>query len=124
MCEFSALQHIPDPCKTVREMLWVARKAVFISDVNNFAQGGAFIRTVKEAINAFGLWPLADWIKTWGKGYTVSDGDGIAYSYSVFNDLPIVRRDCKSIHFLSTSPMVSTDLYSSASHIAILGIKA
>ena len=38
-CEFGALHHIPVPSKAVSEMLRVSRKAIFISDCNNFGQG-------------------------------------------------------------------------------------
>src|SRR5580704_13624886 len=44
VCEFGALHHIPEPSKAVSEMLRVARKAIFISDGNNFAQGGRISR--------------------------------------------------------------------------------
>src|SRR5665213_810368 len=81
VCEFGALHHIPDPSKAVSEMLRVAGKAIFISDSNNFGQGTKFSRLLKQAINAAGLWPLADLIKTKGKHYTISEGDGLAYSY-------------------------------------------
>ncbi|MGA9669446.1 MAG: class I SAM-dependent methyltransferase, partial [Terracidiphilus sp.] len=39
VCEFAALHHIPVPSKAVSEMLRVSRKAIFISDSNNFGQG-------------------------------------------------------------------------------------
>lgn len=39
VCEFGALHHMPDPGRAVSEMLRVARRAIFISDVNNFGQG-------------------------------------------------------------------------------------
>lgn len=66
------------------EMLRVAQKAIFISDANNFGQGRFLARTAKQALNALGLWKTVDFIKTKGKGYTISEGDGLAYSYSVF----------------------------------------
>ena len=45
-----------------------SEKAIFISDSNNFGQGGRVPGYLKQAINAAGLWPLADRIKTRGKG--------------------------------------------------------
>jgi ubiquinone/menaquinone biosynthesis C-methylase UbiE len=122
VCEFAALHHIPEPSKAVSEMLRVARKAVFISDSNNFGQGGFVSRTVKQTLRSLGLWKVADFVKTRGRGYMISEGDGLAYSYSVFSDYPEISRRCKSVHLLNTLP-AGINLYRSASHIALLGIK-
>jgi ubiquinone/menaquinone biosynthesis C-methylase UbiE len=55
VCEFGALHHIPEPSKAVSEMLRVSRKAIFISDCNNFGRGGKVSRLIKQAVNAVGL---------------------------------------------------------------------
>jgi ubiquinone/menaquinone biosynthesis C-methylase UbiE len=122
VCEFGALHHIPDPHKAVAEMLRLSRKAIFISDDNNFGQGSTFSRTLKQLINAAGLWPVADLIKTRGKRYTISEGDGLAYSYSVFNDYRQIANSCESVHLLSTVNS-GPNLYRTASRVALLGIK-
>jgi ubiquinone/menaquinone biosynthesis C-methylase UbiE len=122
VCEFGALHHIPVPSKAVAEMLRVARKAIFISDCNNFGQGSSLSRLVKQAINVVGLWPVAYRIRTKGKGYTISENDGLAYSYSVFSDFPQIEKNCASVHMfnpLSAGP----NLYRTASHVALLGLK-
>ena len=122
VCEFGALHHIPVPSKAVSEMLRVSRRAIFISDCNNFGQGGRLSRLFKQTINAAGLWPLADKIKTRGKGYSVSEGDGLAYSYSVFNDYRQIKKLCKSVHMLNTLDS-GPNLYRTATHVAVLGVK-
>lgn len=122
VCEFGALHHIPDPSKAVSEMLRVARKAVFVSDCNNFGQGGFVKRTVKQTLRSLGLWKVVDFVKTRGRGYTISEDDGLAYSYSVFSDYQEISNRCKSVHLLNTIP-AGMNLYRSASHIALLGIK-
>jgi ubiquinone/menaquinone biosynthesis C-methylase UbiE len=122
VCEFAALHHIPVPSRAVGEMLRVSRKAIFLSDVNNFGQGGRLSRLLKQAIHAAGLWPLADWIKTKGKGYTISKGDGLAYSYSVLNDYKQIRAACESVHMMNTRDS-GPNLYRTAPHLALLGIK-
>jgi ubiquinone/menaquinone biosynthesis C-methylase UbiE len=122
VCAFGALHHIPDPSRAVSEMLRVARKAIFISDANNFGQGGRVSRLIKQSINAVGLWPLANLIKTKGKGYSISEGDGLAYSYSVFNDYKQIAQRCQSVHLLNTMNGAA-NLYRTASHVALLGIK-
>jgi len=73
-------------------------------------------------INSLGLWKIADLIKTRGKGYSISEGDGIAYSYSVFNNYRQIQAQCKSIHLLNTKDG-RINIYKTASHIALLGIK-
>lgn len=122
VCEFGALHHIPEPSKVVSEMIRVSRKAIFISDSNNFGEGGAAARLAKQAIDFLGLWPFANLIKTKGKRYSISEGDGLAYSYSVFNDYKQIEKACQSVHLLSTRNG-GRNLYRSASHVALLGIK-
>lgn len=119
---FGALHHINHPRLAVSEMLRVARKAIFISDANNFGQGTLFMRALKQAINSFGLWKVADLIKTKGRGYMVSEGDGIAHSYSVFNNYAEIKKECAVIHLLNTIDG-GPNLYRTASHIALLGLK-
>ncbi|MEL6195840.1 MAG: class I SAM-dependent methyltransferase [Myxococcota bacterium] len=122
VCSFGVLHHVPDPARAVEEMLRVAKKAVFISDSNNFGQGHAAVRFIKQTLNRFRLWPMVDLIRTKGQGYHVSEGDGVYYSYSVFNQLDLLRRYCGRIHQFNTVD-ASPDLYRTAGHVAILGVK-
>lgn len=122
VCEFGVFHHIKHPEIVVDEMLRVAKKAVFISDTNNFGHGSAAVRSIKQLINAFGLWKVADLIKTKGKGYTISEGDGLAYSYSVFNDYKRIVKKCASVHLINTRGD-GVQIYRTASHVALLGIK-
>lgn len=122
VCEFAVLHHVPKPERAVSEMLRVARKAIFISDANNFGQGGLTSRCLKQAINALGLWRAFDWLRTGGKGYHVSAGDGLFYSYSVFTNYRQIREACVRVHFFNTVD-AGPNLARSAPHIAILGIK-
>ena len=122
VCEFSALHHIAEPGRAISEMLRVARRGIFISDTNNFGQGSLVVRLIKQAINAVGLWPAADWVKTAGRGYSISKGDGVAYSYSVFNDWPEIRRQCRVVHVTNTDGG-GINPYRTAAHVAVLGLK-
>jgi ubiquinone/menaquinone biosynthesis C-methylase UbiE len=88
VCEFAVLHHVKRPERVVSEMLRVARKAVVLSDENRFAYGSFPERLAKLALCKTGLFPAFYWLKTGGKGYRYSEGDGIAYSYSVFDALP------------------------------------
>jgi SAM-dependent methyltransferase len=119
---FGVLHHVPKPRKAVTEMLRVARRGIFISDANNFGQGSLPARMIKRGLNSIGLWPLANFIKTKGRGYTLSDEDGLAYSYSVFDDYRQIAKVCPAIHLLNTRGS-GPDLYRSAGHLALLGLK-
>jgi ubiquinone/menaquinone biosynthesis C-methylase UbiE len=122
ICAFGIMHHIKEPKLAVGEMLRVAKKAIFISDANNFGQGSFLARTIKQTINLFGLWKPFNLIKTGGKGYTISKGDGLAYSYSVFNNYKQIKKSCKSVHLLNTKDG-NVNLYKTSSHVAMLGIK-
>jgi ubiquinone/menaquinone biosynthesis C-methylase UbiE len=122
VCEFGALHHMPSPDLALVEMLRVARKAIFICDTNNFGQGGPAVRFVKQTLNSLGLWPLANWLKTFGKGYAFAEGDGIFYPYSVFSNYKLIRTRCREVHVLGLKDS-TPNLYKSASHVALLGIK-
>lgn len=122
VCEFAVLHHLRNPERAVAEMLRVSRKAIFISDSNNFGQGPAPVRLVKQLLDAMGLWKIADLIKTGGKGYSFSEGDGLAYSYSVFNNYRQIKAQCESVHLLNTRDG-HFNLYRTAGHVALLGKK-
>jgi ubiquinone/menaquinone biosynthesis C-methylase UbiE len=122
VCEFGVLHHIKMPHEAIGEMLRVAGKAVFISDSNNFGQGSRLARCIKQALNSLGIWKGVDFLKTRGKSFTLSAGDGLAYSYSVFTNYNQVKASCKSVHILNTAPG-GISPYRSAGHVALLGIK-
>jgi SAM-dependent methyltransferase len=87
VCEFGILHHVPEPGRVIEEMLRVARTVVVISDVNRFGQGPLPLRTIKLLLYKLKLWNVFDFLRTRGKGYQVSDGDGVFYSYSVYDNL-------------------------------------
>jgi ubiquinone/menaquinone biosynthesis C-methylase UbiE len=122
VCCFGVLHHIAKPKKAIAEMLRVARKGIFISDSNGFGQGSLLARTFKQSLNAVGLWRTFHLIRTKGKGYAISKGDGLYYSYSVFNDYRFIKSACKKVHLLNTNDG-DINPYRTASHIALLGVK-
>jgi hypothetical protein len=85
---FGVLHHVPDPAQIVAEMLRVAQFGVMISDANRFGQGPAAGGLLKFAIHRAGLWPTFERFRTRGRGYMESPGDGIFYSYSIFDSVP------------------------------------
>ena len=100
--ECAVLHHVADPSVVVKEMMRVARKAVFLSDSNRFGQGGAMSRLLKLVLCKTGLWGPARYIQTGGKRYTISEGDGLAYSYSVYDSCKQLADWADTIWFLPT----------------------
>lgn len=102
VCEFAVLHHIREPNKAVQEMSRVASKMICISDCNYMGQGKHLIRLLKHVLFTFGLWGVANTVKTRGKGYTISEEDGLAYSYSVYQSLSTIRQFWKTVRITST----------------------
>jgi ubiquinone/menaquinone biosynthesis C-methylase UbiE len=94
---FGVLHHVRRPELVLNEMLRVARRAVFISDSNRFGQGRPAARYLKLALHAARLWSTFDFIRTRGRGYMLSEGDGLYYSYSVFDSMALLRARSKRI---------------------------
>jgi len=121
VCAFAVLHHVKDPAQAVAEMLRVARRAVFISDSNCFGAGGPLARLIKQGAHGLGLWPAVDFIKSRGRGYYVSEGDGLFYSYSVYFNYRQLRKASRVVHALNTKG-TGVNPYRSASHVALLAV--
>ena len=117
--ETGVLHHIRNFRKAVTEMCRVARQGVMISDSNNLSQGGALAKFLKRTIKTAGLWPLVVHIQTRGKGYKVSEGDGVFYSFCAFDCVDIVKKKFPRIHYMNTEE-AEPCLNRSAGHVMIL----
>lgn len=73
VCEFAVLHHVPNPGAVVKEMLRVARKAVFISDSNRFGQGSRAKRIIKLLLFKSRLWGLFNYMRTSGKDFLITE---------------------------------------------------
>ena len=120
--ETGILHHIPQPERAIAEMLRVAKKAVLISDSNNMGQGSPLARKTKQILKTCGLWKLAYYIRSGGKSYWTSDGDGLGYPFSIYDHYPLIRARCKAVHSFNTQD-AGISHYHSAAHVAVLGIK-
>ena len=107
VCEFGVLHHVPKPNDVVREMTRVAKKAIFLSDENRFAQGSAISRWGKLALCKMGVFPVAYHLKTRGKGYRYSEGDGVAFSYSVYDAFEVLSMWADRLFLIPTDPVSS-----------------
>ena len=119
---FGMLHHVPDPSQVIAEMLRVARKAIFISDGNCFGQGRPVARLVKAGLRVAGLWRASNWLRTGGKGYHISEGDGLFYSYSPFQNYPQIESATSTI-IISSTRGKARNLVTDAETVSILGLK-
>jgi ubiquinone/menaquinone biosynthesis C-methylase UbiE len=101
-CEFGILHHAANPNAVVKEMLRVAKKAVFLCDSNRFGQGSRFVRLIKLVLWKMKLWRVYTFLRTGGKGYMLTEGDGLAYSYSVFDSYHLVSEWADRIILIPT----------------------
>lgn len=86
--ELGVFHHVQDTQAALSEMLRVCRRAIFLSDENRFSYGGPLRRMATTLLCDMRLFRTAYWASTGGKGYRYSDGDGIAYSFSVWDAYP------------------------------------
>jgi ubiquinone/menaquinone biosynthesis C-methylase UbiE len=103
ICEFGVVHHVRHPEIAVQEMMRVARKAIFLSDSNRFGQGPIWTRWIKLFLHKLGLWPLVDRIKNGGRSYIYGPGDGLFFSYSVYDSLPALAQWSERILLLPVS---------------------
>ncbi len=116
------MHHLPAPRAALREMFRVARRAVFISDSNNFGCGPLPQRLFSHTLRALRLWRIFQFVKNGFKPWKYSPGDGVHYSYSLFDDMPFLRALGSDCHLLTTRPSGANPFWT-ASHIAVLAHK-
>jgi ubiquinone/menaquinone biosynthesis C-methylase UbiE len=86
------LHHVTNPNDVVSEMMRVARKGIIIMDGNRFGLGPWPVRIFKLALYKAGVWKIVDYLKTRGKGYNLTEGDGLFYSYSVYDSFDHIAK--------------------------------
>lgn len=123
VCAFGVLHHIAEPERAVLEMCRVARHGVFLSDVNNFGCGSRLQRTFAQSLRFAGLWQLFQWLKNGGKLAKYSEGDGVFYSYSLFDSLDTIRLKFPQTHLTNTRG-VANSLYRGCSHISVFAVRS
>ena len=110
VCEFSILHHVPHPSAVVREMLRVARKAIVIADSNRFGQGSLPVKLFKLLLYKMGLWHAFNFLRTRGKRYQISEGDGLFYSYSVYDSYDLVASWSERVLVIPCDPTSFAEL--------------
>lgn len=99
----AVMHHVRSPEPIIAEMLRVARLAVFISDGNIYGQGRMPARVLKLLLARARLLNTVNWVRRGGKLWHESEGDGIAYSYSVFDSFGQLNQACKQVLVIPTS---------------------
>ena len=119
------LHNVAEPDKVVAEMLRVARLAVFISDSNIYGQGGRVARLLKRLLAGAHLLRSVNWVRRGGHNWIYSQGDGIAYSYSVYDSIPQLRKCCPSIVVIPTlsSGMTGSSPRTASTHCLVSAFK-
>jgi SAM-dependent methyltransferase len=100
--ETGVLHHVPDPDAVIREMLRVARMAIFISDDNTFGLGKLPARVAKLGLSKAGMLDRVNRRRRGGHDWYYTPGDGVAWSYSVLDSLPMLREACAEVVFIPT----------------------
>jgi len=123
VCAFGILHHISEPEKAIREICRVARYGVFFSDLNNFGCGSSFQRLFSRTLRRFGLWRPFQYLKNGGKYEKYSEGDGIHYSYSLFDSLETIQLKFPQTH-LSNTRGNAPDLFRNCSHVSVFAVES
>jgi hypothetical protein len=113
-------------------MLRVSKLGVAISDSNMYVNGtslgflpkGLFGSTVKMLLCKTGIWKKLKTLCT-GKEWSYSDGDGVFWTYSVYESLSLLKEHCAQVF---TIPLKGQRLMHElpllgASHVLVIGMK-
>ena len=118
--EIGVLHHVPKPEAVIAEMLRVARKAVFLSDSNIYGQGNH--GWLKYLLRQAHLLSHINRARRGGHEWYSSEGDGIAYSYSVFDSYRQIASASRETRAIPIDGSGRTALFSSP-HVLLVGIK-
>jgi SAM-dependent methyltransferase len=115
---FAVLHHVEDPERVIREMLRVAKQAIFISDHNIYGWGSPLSCFVKRLLRKTLGFRGLKLLMTRGSGYHDTDYDGIFFPFSIYDHLPLIA---SSAHQMLTAATKGKPLhlYSQASHVAV-----
>lgn len=120
--ETGVLHHVPRPDLVVSEMLRVACKAVFLSDSNIYGQGALPARLAKVVLARTGLLNTLNRLRRGGREWYYSTGDGIAYSYSVFDSYRALSDVCEQVIVIAIQGSDHFPLLT-ARHVLLCGFK-
>jgi SAM-dependent methyltransferase len=118
------MHHVPDPGAVVAEMLRVARQAIFISDCNIYGSGRLPVRLAKLALARVGLLRPLNRMRRGGHDWFESEGDGVVWSYSVFDSRGQIAAACAETLVIPTAPRPSAAMpMLQSTHCLVCGFK-
>jgi SAM-dependent methyltransferase len=124
--ETAVLHHVPEPDRVIQEMLRVSSKAIFISDSNAYALGGFGPRLVKVALAKTRTLRFVNRLRRHGHDWYYTEGDGIGWSYSVYDSLALIRSNCHEVLVIPTQidrPLAGSVPFLFSPHILVAGFK-
>jgi SAM-dependent methyltransferase len=116
------MHHLATPRLALKEMLRVASQAVYISDLNNYGCGAWPQRALARFLRFLGLWKPFQWVKNGGRLDKYSDGDGVYFSYSLFDEMDWLNKQGLCTYIFTTKPTRGNPFWDT-SHIALLVLK-
>ena len=122
----AVMHHVDDPAECIQEMFRVARKAVLISDHNNFAFGGNLKKRLRLLLYSLSLAKAVAFVKQGFRRQGYSEGDGWWYPYSLLDDFRLISHLAREVYILPVVPARDTgagNLLLCQSHLAVLGLK-
>jgi ubiquinone/menaquinone biosynthesis C-methylase UbiE len=114
------LHHIKDCRQAVHEMCRVASRGIWLSDSNKYGQGSLPLRVVKQVLRHTRMWEAMDFVRTRGRCYHYSEGDGVYYSFSALDVIDIIQQKFPFVYAWPTRPVTSPNLYMGCSHVLVL----
>jgi ubiquinone/menaquinone biosynthesis C-methylase UbiE len=124
--ETGMLHHVPAPERVIGEMLRVAKRAVFISEPNYYGMGRVGARLAKVGLSRLGLLQSVNRRRRSGHDWYYTEGDGVAWDYSVFDALALIRSACRQVFVIPTAPdetLAQSFPLLFASHCLVAGFK-
>lgn len=119
------MHHVKQPSAVIEEMFRVAKKAVLISDHNNFAFGSSAMRWVRLGLYVTGLLEIAQFLRQGFRTQGYSEDDGWWYPYSLLRDFRLVHDLSEAVYVMPTRRANSPigNLLLTESHLCLLAIK-
>ena len=119
----SILHHVDDPDRVISEMLRVARKAILISDHNNYSFGGDLACRLRIILKALNLLDAATYVKQGFNKRGWSQEDGWWHPYSLFDNYSDIATRCQRVFIFPTRPAFSKgNILFSQTHLGIVGL--
>ena len=120
------MHHVDDPTRVITEMFRVSRRAVLISDHNNYAFGGTMAQKLRIGLKTLGMLRTVNYFRQGfnHKGY--SKEDGWWYPYSLFDNYADIAKRSSRLYLFPTRPAVGAqgNILFSQGHFAVVAIKS